>query len=108
MRSRSRARAFRTVCFVLTYSAVAMLNGCAHQPTPEAFEPPGFLYGLLHGFLILFSFIGSLFTEARIYAFPNSGGWYDFGYVIGVYAFFRLLITLSAPTPMPASESDIQ
>ena len=50
-------------------------------------EPPGFLYGLMHGFLILFSFIGSLFTDVRIYAFPNSGGWYDFGYVIGAALF---------------------
>ena len=35
----------------------------------------------------LFSFIGSLFTDARIYAFPNSGVWYDFGYLIGASLF---------------------
>jgi hypothetical protein len=43
--------------------------------------------GLLHGFLIFFSFIGSLFTNVRIYAFPNSGVWYDFGYLIGASMF---------------------
>jgi hypothetical protein len=50
-------------------------------------ELPGFWSGLLHGFLIVFSFIGSLFTDVRIYNFPNSGGWYDFGYVIGAAMF---------------------
>jgi hypothetical protein len=42
---------------------------------------------LLHGFLIVFSFIGSLFTDVRIYNFPNAGRWYDFGYVLGTAAF---------------------
>jgi len=38
---------------------------------------------LLHGLLIVFSFIGGWFSDIRIYAFPNTGGWYDFGYLIG-------------------------
>jgi hypothetical protein len=64
-----------------------MLQSCATQPPPEIANPPGFLSGLLHGFLILFSFIASVFTDYRIYAFPNSGGWYDFGYLLGAMAF---------------------
>jgi len=40
-----------------------------------------------HGFLIFFSFVGGLFTDMRIYSFPNSGGWYDFGYLIGAATF---------------------
>ena len=87
MRSRFRVRAFRVGAFVLICSAVAVLNGSAHQPTPAAYETPGFWFGLLHGFLIFFSFLGSLFTDARIYAFPNSGVWYDFGYLIGASLF---------------------
>jgi|GEM_PF-5247349 len=43
--------------------------------------------GIVHGFCILFSLIGSIFTDFRIYAFPNSGGWYDFGYFIGAAMF---------------------
>jgi hypothetical protein len=43
--------------------------------------------GLLHGSLIMFSFVGSWFTDVRIYAFPNSGGWYDFGYLLGAASF---------------------
>lgn len=30
-----------------------------------------------------FTFIGSFFTEVRIYNFPNAGKAYDFGYLIG-------------------------
>ena len=63
--------------------AFALLAGCATQPPPSADDLPGFFSGLLHGGLILFSLVGSLFTDSRIYAFPNSGGWYDFGYVLG-------------------------
>ena len=66
---------------------VLICAGCATQPDPSAYDPPGFFSGLLHGFLIFFSFIGSIFTEIRIYAFPNTGFWYDFGYFIGASLF---------------------
>jgi hypothetical protein len=59
------------------------IAGCATQPTPSAYDPPGFLMGIVHGFCILFSLIGSIFTDVRIYAFPNAGGWYDFGFFLG-------------------------
>ena len=42
---------------------------------------------LLHGFLMLVSLIGSIFGDFRIYAFPNSGFWYDVGFVIGASSF---------------------
>jgi hypothetical protein len=74
--------AFVTVCMI-----IIVVASCAHQPEPSSYNPPSFWSGLLHGFLILISFIGSLFSDVRIYAFPNSGGWYDFGYLIGA-AFF--------------------
>ncbi len=63
---------------------VAILVGCATQPVPAISSLPGFFSGLLHGFLILFSLIASLIVDVRIYAFPNSGWWYDFGYFLGV------------------------
>lgn len=65
-----------------------IITGCATHSSGELMDPPGFLKGLLHGFIVLFSFIGSLFTDYEIYAFPNSGGWYNFGYVLGVMMFF--------------------
>jgi len=72
---------------MLLVAGALLLQSCATQPVPPVVDPPGFLLGLLHGFLILFSFIGSLFTDVRIYAFPNSGGWYDFGYLLGAMSF---------------------
>jgi hypothetical protein len=78
----------RTLALALLLASVALLASCAHQPSPvKMFNPPGFWSGLVHGFLILFSLIGSLFTDVRVYAFPNSGFWYDLGYLIGASAF---------------------
>jgi hypothetical protein len=65
-----------------------VLSACATQPTPNAFDPPGFLMGFLHGFLSLFSLVGSFFWDVRVYAFPNSGRWYDVGFVLGAACFF--------------------
>ena len=84
MTPRISSRAVLRWATVLCYAALA---GCAHQPPPPAADTPGFWMGLLHGFLMLFSLIGSIFTDVRIYAYPNSGGWYDFGFVLGVMVF---------------------
>lgn len=86
MRFYTRSRRSQMIVFALV-CAVMLWMGCAHQPEPSAYEPPGFWSGLLHGFLIVFSFIGSFFTDVRLYAFPNSGRWYDFGYLIGAAMF---------------------
>jgi hypothetical protein len=68
--------------------AALALSSCATQPHPSAQDLPGFFWGLLHGFIVVFSLIGSAFWDVRIYSFPNSGGWYDFGFVLGVACFF--------------------
>jgi len=87
MFSFSVAKRHRILAFFAISAASMLLASCATQPYPNAYDPPGFFSGLLHGFLIFFSFIGSLFTDYRIYAFPNSGGWYDFGYLLGASMF---------------------
>jgi hypothetical protein len=66
---------------------VVLAAGCAHQPPPLPFgDFPGFFGGLWHGLVAPFALVGSLFAKVRIYAFPNSGGWYDLGFVLGVSA----------------------
>ena len=65
-----------------------LLSACATQ-IPAAVEQgrdvPGFWFGLWHGFIFPWSWIGSLFTpDIAIYAVPNKGGWYDFGFFLGV------------------------
>ncbi|MFC4294139.1 hypothetical protein ACFO0A_03595 [Novosphingobium tardum] len=69
--------------------AALALAGCAHAvPAAVAPHAPGFLLGLFHGWVVLFSFIGSLFDPTiAIYAVPNNGGWYDFGFALGAGAF---------------------
>jgi len=65
-----------------------ILSGCASQidagVSVEA-SAPGFWWGLWHGFVFPFAWIGSLFDpDIAVYAVPNSGGWYDFGFFLGV------------------------
>lgn len=69
---------------VILLLGAIFLGGCANQPPPGAYNPPGFLSGLIHGFLIVF---GSIFMDIRIYAFPNSGFFDDHGYLIGAAMF---------------------
>jgi hypothetical protein len=65
-----------------------LLAACAAQ-VPAAVEHgpqvPGFWWGLWHGFVFPWAFIGSLFSDdIAVYAVPNEGGWYDFGFFLGV------------------------
>jgi hypothetical protein len=79
--SQSFAKMKHTFPFLLI---VLALSACASQPYAEAYDPPGFFMGLWHGWIMGFAIIGHLFDPTiRIYAFPNSGGWYDFGFVLG-------------------------
>lgn len=80
----------------------ALAASCARQPVPpDAGNVPGFLLGLVHGFIILFSFVGGLFSDIRIYAFPNAGGWYDFGFLLGAMAFLGGGGASSSARPQP-------
>jgi len=74
---------------IVAATALALLvSACARQidaGVSEAAGTPGFLWGLWHGFIFPWAWIGSLFSEdIAVYAVPNSGGWYDFGFFLGV------------------------
>ncbi|MFM8821557.1 MAG: hypothetical protein ACKOD3_13650 [Phenylobacterium sp.] len=63
------------------------LGACATQPYAPTPDAPGFLSGLLHGFLGWFALVAHIFSpEIRVYAYPNGGGWYDFGFLLGLTA----------------------
>lgn len=72
--------------------ALLVLAGCAAGPNPAVDtwpEPAGFWLGLWQGFITPVTFVVSLFTDdVTIYEVRNNGGWYDFGYVIGLSAIF--------------------
>ncbi len=74
----------------LALAALLALAACAATQSPNAVAPtaPGFWLGLWHGFIFPVDWLVSLFADkAALYAVPNSGGWYDFGYFLGVVVF---------------------
>ena len=71
-------------------AAALALTACAATQASDAVAPaaPGFLLGLWHGFIFPVAWIVSLFApQVAIYAVPNNGGWYDFGYFLGIVVF---------------------
>ncbi len=74
---------------VLTLVLFLLVSCTATQPplSPDG-DVPGFFLGLWHGFIAPITFIISLFpNDLRIYAFPNAGLWYDFGFMLGISGF---------------------
>lgn len=60
------------------------LAACAERPMGSPGDP-AFVRGLIDGLLAPISFALSLFSDSiRMYAFPNVGRWYDFGFLIGL------------------------
>ena len=71
-------------------AAALALTACAATQQADAVTPtaPGFWLGLWHGFIFPVAWIVSLFVpKVAIYAVPNDGGWYDFGYFLGIVVF---------------------
>ena len=67
---------------------VLLLGACASQidaGVAEGADVPGFWWGLWHGFIFPWAWIGSLFdADIAVYAVPNHGGFYDFGFFVGI------------------------
>jgi hypothetical protein len=79
----------------LLLAALLAFTACAPGINPvEGSSGPddeiaGFWQGLWHGFISLFTFVISLFNEnVSVYEVHNNGGWYDFGFILGVSTFF--------------------
>jgi hypothetical protein len=67
-------------------TAVLVVSSCAAgdtQFTPET--PAGFWWGLWHGVISVISLVVHIFNETVVvYETDNTGGWYDFGFLLGV------------------------
>jgi hypothetical protein len=73
----------------LAIAVFALLAACATQ-VHSAVAPaaPGFVLGLWHGFIFPVAWALSLvMPDVAVYAVPNNGGWYDFGYFLGIVVF---------------------
>jgi hypothetical protein len=79
----------RRAARLLMLAVPLILAGCATQMKGTiAPAAPGFLFGLVQGFIAPVTFIISLFQhDVAVYAVPNNGGWYNFGFVLGIGGF---------------------
>ncbi len=81
--------------FVLIMVVLLFMASCVAGPNNmedsenQKGKVAGFWAGLWHGFISLFTFIISLFTDkVNVYEVHNSGNWYNFGFILGVMIFF--------------------
>lgn len=85
VRKRSRVR---TIVLVVVVVPVALaLAGCAAGPNTAAGgpDPAGFWLGLWQGIICPITFVISLFDDdVSMYEVNNNGGWYDFGFLLGL------------------------
>jgi hypothetical protein len=80
--------------FALCFIVLLLAPACAPGPNKLARtadsegEVAGFWLGLWHGLIAPITFIVSLFNDrVSLYEVHNSGGWYNFGFVLGAGLF---------------------
>ena len=73
---------------LVIYLLLILFSSCAevqHNVKYDHTDLYGFWGGLWHGIIIPFSWFCSLFNDdVAIYAINNNGGWYNFGFVLGI------------------------
>lgn len=82
---------------LLALAATCLLAGCATHYQPEDVRDPfGFLSGVWHGFILIYSIAVNLlswllgllgidlFQSIEIIGRPNTGFWYYVGFVLGL------------------------
>ncbi len=69
-------------------AAALVLTGCAAgDPQFTVEDPAGFWHGLWHGMISFITLIIGIFSDSvGVYEIANTGGWYDFGFLIGATA----------------------
>jgi len=73
---------------LLVVSCTAGINQMEDKPNKEG-KVAGFWKGLWNGFIILFTFIISLFNDnVTIYEVHNNGALYNLGFLLGIMCFF--------------------
>lgn len=73
-----------TIIFLCVFILIIVTSSCAPGNTRFDEKPAGFWAGLWHGLICVITFIISLFTDrVEMYEVSNSGGWYNFGFLLG-------------------------
>ncbi|MBN1310594.1 MAG: hypothetical protein JXB30_04175 [Anaerolineae bacterium] len=85
----------KILVFALLLVVLMVLSGCAAGPNAMLDKPDeegdvaGFWRGLWHGIIAPVTFALSLFSDkVSLYEVHNNGGWYDFGFLLGLAAFW--------------------
>jgi hypothetical protein len=85
----------RVLLLGMVVVVLVALAGCAPGPNDlvkspdEEGEVAGFWLGLWHGLIAPITFVVSLFSDGvSVYEVHNNGGWYNFGFLIGVSIIF--------------------
>jgi hypothetical protein len=75
---------------LITFPLLLFLTSCAAGNAQFTAETPaGFWYGLWHGIISFISLVIHLFNpDVMVYEVNNTGGWYDFGFLLGVCCFW--------------------
>ncbi len=87
-------RSFKVLAMILaSVILIVSVAGCAagddRWDPGFTSEEAGFWAGLWHGFISLVTFIISLFNKnVGIYEANNKGGWYNFGFIVGIMLFW--------------------
>jgi hypothetical protein len=84
-----------TLGFLIVFGLMLFAAACAPGPNDSEMtaakdgKVAGFWFGLWHGLISPITFIVSIFSKTvRLYEVHNSGGWYNFGFVLGAGLFF--------------------
>jgi len=84
-----------TVVLLILSAAALLLTSCAPGPNAlrgtqdEEGKVAGFWKGIWHGIITPVTFVVSLFNKnVNLYESRNSGGWYNFGYILGLSMVF--------------------
>lgn len=76
---------------------IALFIWYDHTAIPHTYPRPytTFWWGMVHGAFIVPTFIVSLFQQhITIYQVANDGGWYNFGYLLGIGGTLRVVISI--------------
>ena len=77
---------FRKLSIILlcVFILIIVTSSCAPGNTRFDAKPAGFWAGLWHGLICVITFVISLFSKSvAMYEISNSGGWYNFGFLLG-------------------------
>ena len=76
-------RLFRLLIFI---PFLFLITSCAAGDAQFSQDnPAGFWFGLWHGIIAVISLIIHVFNEnVAVYEINNTGGWYDFGFLLGI------------------------